>query len=285
MNLLVHRRVRAMVDAYVDGELEVRDARVVRAHLRDCWWCSADAQTHRLVRASLRRRGTLVVLPVVPRARSGSDARRIGFRQRTATAVLVPDLEDLMTANISTRATPTGAATRIGPAILRGALFGMAGSLVMAAFAMMAAATYQHVGFFTPLYHIASTFVSPSTLMASMQEAMAGHTYYLVAGPAVLGAVVHMMTGAMYGLVFAVVATLARLRGAALVAGGVLWGAMVFLVSSFVVLPVAARLFGSGDQIAHMAATVGYGTFLAEHLLYGLALGLLLASRRLLARR
>jgi hypothetical protein len=69
-----------------------------------------------------------------------------------------------------------------------------------------------------------------------------------------------------------------------LVAAGVVWGAMAFLVSSFVALPVAANLFGSGDQIAHMAAKVGYGTFLTEHLLFGLALGLLLAARRPVAR-
>mgnify|MGYP005812320525 CR=1 FL=1 len=53
---------------------------------------------------------------------------------------------------------------------------------------------------------------------------------------------------------------------------------------SSVALPLAAKIVGSGDQITHMAATVGYGTFLAEHLLFGLALGLLLASRRLVAR-
>jgi len=33
-----------------------------------------------------------------------------------------------------------------------------------------------------------------------------------------------------------------------------------------------------------MASKVGYGTFLTEHVLSGLALGVLLASRRLFAR-
>jgi anti-sigma factor RsiW len=45
-----------MVEAYVDGELDEPTARAVRVHLRECWWCSADAETHRLVRATLRRR-------------------------------------------------------------------------------------------------------------------------------------------------------------------------------------------------------------------------------------
>jgi len=37
---------------------------------------------------------------------------------------------------------------------------------------------------------------------------------------------------------------------------------------------------GGGDQIADIASTVGYGTFPTEHLVVGLGLGLLLASRR-----
>jgi len=190
-----------------------------------------------------------------------------------------------MASNTSPHAIPaTATTTRVAPAVVRGAVFGMAASLFMAAFAMMAAATYQHFGFFTPLYHIASTFISPSTLMTSMKNAMAGSTFTFVTGPAVLGALIHMMIGAMYGVMFAVVAVLLRLRGPMLVASGFLWGALAFLVSSFVALPVAARLFGSGDQITHMAATVGYGTFLTEHLVFGLALGLLLAPRRPVAR-
>lgn len=176
-------------------------------------------------------------------------------------------------------ATPT-TAFRVAPAARRGAVLGMAASLVMAAFAMMAAATYQHVGFFTPLYHIASTFISPSTMMASMKEAATGGAFSFSFGPAVLGAIIHMMIGAMYGVMFAVVALRLRLRGPVLVAAGVLWGAMAFVVSSFAALPVAAHLFGSGDQIAHMASAVGYDTFLTEHLLFGLALGLLLARRQ-----
>jgi hypothetical protein len=165
-----------------------------------------------------------------------------------------------------------------------GALLGAAASLVMAAFAMMAAATYQNSGFFTPLYHIASTFISPSTLMTSMQHATTGNTFFFSFGPAVLGAMIHMMIGAMYGAMFAIAAVLLRLRGPVLITAGAAWGAMVFVISSFIALPVAAALFSSGDQISQMASKVGYGTFLTEHVLFGLALGVLLASRRLFAR-
>ena len=35
-------------------------------------------------------------------------------------------------------------------------------------------------------------------------------------------------------------------------------------------------IFSSGDPIAHMAAMVGYGTFLVEHVMFGLAAALVL---------
>lgn len=98
-------------------------------------------------------------------------------------------------------------------------------------------------GFFTPLHHIASVFVTPTALMSSMAEAAAGHPFALTVGPAVLGAVIHMMMGAALGIVFAVIASVARLRGSRLVLAGVLWGAVVFVMSSWVVLPLAAAVF------------------------------------------
>jgi len=72
-----------------------------------------------------------------------------------------------------------------------------------------------------------------------------------------------------------------RLRGPILVAAGVVWGGLVFVISSCIGLPITAALFSSGDQVTHMARMVGYGTFLVEHLLFGPALGLVaLALRR-----
>ena len=43
-----------------------------------------------------------------------------------------------------------------------GAAGGALGAIVMAMYAMIAAATYQHTGFFTPLYHIASPIIQPA---------------------------------------------------------------------------------------------------------------------------
>lgn len=159
-----------------------------------------------------------------------------------------------------------------------GAAAGVGASLVMAMYAMVAALTYQHTGFFTPLYHIAATLAPGDAMMESMQSAMAGNSFTFVFGPAALGAFIHMMVGAAYGAMFGVVARLLRCHGAVLVAAAVAWGLVVFAISSWVGLPVAASLLGGGDPIRDMAAMVGYQTFIAEHLLYGAVLGLLLAA-------
>jgi hypothetical protein len=164
-----------------------------------------------------------------------------------------------------------------------GAGAGVIASLVMAGYAMIASATYQHTGFFTPHCHIASTFITPNHRMMSAQSAMGGSTFVFYGGPAVLGAVIHVIIGAMYGALFGALVALTRLRGMMLVAAGAVWGAAVFVISSFIGLPLAAAVFGSGDQITHMAKMVDYPTFLAEQVLVGLALGLLmlaLAGRR-----
>jgi anti-sigma factor RsiW len=50
-----HSRMRRAVDAYVDGELPPARAAAVEAHLTDCWGCSGDAETLRLMKRSLRR--------------------------------------------------------------------------------------------------------------------------------------------------------------------------------------------------------------------------------------
>ncbi len=64
-----------------------------------------------------------------------------------------------------------------------GLVAGTAASAVMVTYAMVAAATYQDTGFFTPLYHIASTFIAPSAMEASMQQAMGGDSFYFDLGP------------------------------------------------------------------------------------------------------
>jgi hypothetical protein len=162
---------------------------------------------------------------------------------------------------------------------VRGAAAGVVASIVMAMVAMFVAAVIKHTGFFTPLYHIAAVACGPDAMMTSAHAAMAGTSFTFVLGPAVVGAAIHMMVGAVYGAIFAVIAQLTRLHGAALVGAAIVWGLVVLAISMWVGLPVAAALIGGGDAVRNMAAIAGYSTFIVEHLMYGATLGLVLISR------
>ena len=155
-----------------------------------------------------------------------------------------------------------------------GAVAGLAASMAMAMYAMLAA-WHQGHGFFAPLFHIASLFISPNAMNTAMQDAMMGKDFYFTFGPAVLGAIIHMMTGLMFGAIFGVVAAKANLKGMALIVAGAVYGVIVFALSAYVGLPLAAAIFNSGDQISHMPRMAGWTTFLIEHVIFGLALGMM----------
>lgn len=162
----------------------------------------------------------------------------------------------------------------IGTAVRAGALWGLVAAAVMAMYAMIAGATYLDSGFFTPLYHIASSVIEPDAMMISMQNAMEGQTnFHFAFGPAVMGMTIHLLTGAIYGVLFALAARALRLSGGAAVAAGAAFGIGVLLFSSFVGLPVAAALFDGGDPIADMPKMVGWTTFTIEHVIFGIVLG------------
>lgn len=164
------------------------------------------------------------------------------------------------------------AKSQLGKAAVLGAGGGMIAAMAMAMYAMIAG-YLNNTGFFTPLFHIASLFISNDAMTTSMQHAMSGSQFYFAAGPALLGALIHMMTGAMYGAMFAVLVTLLKLSRGTVLLLGMVYGVMAFVLSSFIGLPLAATIFGSGDQITHMARMVGWTTFLLEHLMFGIALG------------
>jgi hypothetical protein len=83
------------------------------------------------------------------------------------------------------------AASRSTPApwhhIRVGALVGAGAAVVMGMFAMIASATYHDTGFFTPLHHIASALIEPTAMKRSMEAGMAGDTFAISGGPALLG--------------------------------------------------------------------------------------------------
>ena len=71
------------------------------------------------------------------------------------------------------------------------------------------------------MYHIASTFIGPSTMETSMEQAMDGGLFYFRGGPAALGLATHMAVGAVFGGIFGVLARALRLRGGIAVAWGI----------------------------------------------------------------
>jgi hypothetical protein len=166
----------------------------------------------------------------------------------------------------------------LGRALGIGAVAGVIGAVVMAAFAMIAAATYQHHGFFTPMYHIASLVLSPRYMMASAQHAMAGDAFTLFGGPLAIGLLIHVVVGAGYGLVFGLLVGALRPVREAIVPAGLLFGAVALAFSWFVGLPAAAAAFDAGPPIRDMPAMAGSVTFSVEHLVFGLVLGAVTAA-------
>lgn len=165
----------------------------------------------------------------------------------------------------------------------RGAVIGMVAAMAMAMYAMVASATYQHHGFFTPLFHISALVGSPKAMAQSMTAAMHGDTFWFTTGAAACGLLIHMVTGAMYGIAFALLTR--RVRGdATLLAGGSAYGAAALLFSGLVALPVAATIADAGKPISDMASMVGWGTFAVEHVIFGMMLGAgAIVARRLRA--
>ncbi len=166
-------------------------------------------------------------------------------------------------------------------ALQRGATVGVVGGIVaaavMAMYAMVVSAAVKDVGFFTPMYHIASSFISPKAMMTSMAAAGHGDSAYFTAGSAIVGLIVHMMTGAIAGGVFGALVAWFRPARTVTIAAGAAYGLLVMLFNSFVGLPIVAALFGGGKPISDMPAMVGWGTFTVEHLLFGLVLGAVVA--------
>ena len=140
---------------------------------------------------------------------------------------------------------------------------------------MVAGLTYLNSGFFTPLYHIASSVIDPTAMMTSMQMAMEGHAdFHFAAGPAIVGIVVHLTVGAVYGIIFALMARALKLGPATVLVAGAVYGILVLLFSSFAGLPFAAAVFGGGDPIRDMPRMVGWATFTIEHVMFGVILAI-----------
>lgn len=132
----------------------------------------------------------------------------------------------------------------------------------MAMYTMIATATYLGMGFFTPLYAIASPIVGQQVLMTSMHQSL----FYFALGPALFGLIIHMMWSALYGMIFGLITYGVHLKGAAAVISGLVYGVLVMLFMSFIMIPIIGA-----PNLLHM---LGWPSFTFAHLLFGFVLGL-----------
>jgi hypothetical protein len=159
-----------------------------------------------------------------------------------------------------------------------GILTGLAAGVPMGLFMMLASATWGHAGIFTPFYRIAA-ILDRSAYDLSVQEAAGGSPAWLEVQPALAGTCVHLGLAGVFGVLLAVAARgRPGARPGPLVAAGAAWGLVVAAVMVPVLRLVGARV-GGGDLIARFPAQVGWPTYLAMHLVYGLALGALVAAQ------
>jgi len=156
-----------------------------------------------------------------------------------------------------------------------GILAGMVAAVAMGLLAVTAAVTWRHLAASTPLSEIAvladPRFAGPATDQPVPKE------------PLVFAGAIQLLIGGLLGAAFGLLARATRLAGlldrgargaAAVLVAGLLYGLVVMALMATVVLPLAGRLSGAGAPISDLPARVGWATFAAEHLLFGLVLGL-----------
>jgi hypothetical protein len=154
----------------------------------------------------------------------------------------------------------------------RGIFAGFGASTVMGLLAMVASATYQGRGFFTPVYHVAF-IIDPNTMGISLAKAGAGERFFFSREAFVFGMAAHVIVAGLFGALFALLALKLRLAGSRALVAGAVYGLVVMVVMSALVLPLAASMSGAGDTISHMGSEIGWPTFAILHAVFGLALG------------
>jgi uncharacterized membrane protein YagU involved in acid resistance len=147
--------------------------------------------------------------------------------------------------------------------VLRGAGAGIVASSVMALYAIMASGTFLRQGWFTPVYGMAAPIIGPMEMMHSMTSS---NGVVFQVGGILSGIITHSLWGGIYGILFSVVVRILRLRGIDTLIGGLVFGFLVLLFMSLVVLPLLG--------LAAMPGMVGWSSFTFEHLLFGGVLGL-----------
>ena len=154
----------------------------------------------------------------------------------------------------------------------RGIFAGFVSSTIMGVLAMVASATYQGRGFFTPAYHVAY-IIDPQTVGIALERAAAGDRFYFSQESFIFGLAAHLIVAGVLGALFTFLAMRLRLRGTRALAAGVVYGFVVMVLMSVLVLPAAAAFFGAGERISRMGSEIGWATFAVLHAIFGLGLG------------
>jgi hypothetical protein len=165
-----------------------------------------------------------------------------------------------------------------------GILDGLAAGVPMGLFMMLASATWGHAGVFTPFYRIAAV-LDRAAFDISLQEAATGSRFWFEPQTALPGACVHLALAGVFGVLFVLLAHEGRGAGPiALMLAGVAWGVVVAAVM-VPVLRLAGRSVGGGALVAELPRQLGWPTYVGMHLVYGLALGAVVALRAALRAR
>ncbi|MFP5385581.1 MAG: hypothetical protein ACLGHN_05840 [Bacteriovoracia bacterium] len=133
-----------------------------------------------------------------------------------------------------------------------GATGGMVAGLTMAIVSMLMNA-FAGAGFFAPVKLIAVTFLGP--------DAVDGGVFSIL-----IGLVIHLFNSAILGIIFAYIAKNIHSRGA-FMATGVLFGIVVWVVMTYLVLPVANEVML--NQVNQTPVR-----WFVNHIIFGLALSI-----------
>jgi hypothetical protein len=147
----------------------------------------------------------------------------------------------------------------------------------MGLFMAVASATWGDAGFFTPFYRIAAV-LDPAAYDISLEQAAAGSRFWFEPQTALPGACVHLGLAAFFGMLFGLLWRGRRGGPGVTVLAGAGWGLVVALVM-VPVLGLAGRWLGGGDLISDAPALIGWPTYVAMHLIYGVSLGGIVALR------
>ncbi|HEY7605619.1 MAG TPA: hypothetical protein VID07_02445 [Actinomycetes bacterium] len=154
----------------------------------------------------------------------------------------------------------------------------------MGLFMAVASATWGHGGFFTPFYRIAAV-LDPAAYDISLEQAATGSRFWLEAQSGLPGACVHLGLASFFGMLFGLVWRRDRqTRFGATVLAGAGWGLLVAVVM-IPVLRFCGQAVGGGGLIADAPSSIGWPTYVAMHLVYGLSLGAIFAFRAAHPRR